>query len=33
LMSGEEENTLEMYGRDIIPALTLEPPALDGRRR
>jgi probable F420-dependent oxidoreductase len=33
LMSGEEENTLEIYGRDIIPALTSEPPALDGRRR
>ena len=32
LMSGEE-NTLDMYGRDIIPALTLEPPAVDGSRR
>jgi probable F420-dependent oxidoreductase len=33
LMSGEEENTLEIYGRDIIPALRLEPPSLGGRRR
>jgi hypothetical protein len=32
-MSGEEEHTLEIYGRDIIPALRLEPPSLGGRRR
>jgi hypothetical protein len=33
LMSGEEENTLEIYGRDIIPALRLEPSALGGEKR
>jgi probable F420-dependent oxidoreductase len=33
LMSGEEENTLEMYGRDIIPALRLEPPSPGGEKR